>query len=188
MSGRLLLVRHPPVAKAWAGRCYGRSDMGWSREGAAMARQLARSLAAEPLAGIVHSGAIRTRRLAEMVGRLSGLPVQQDGRWLERDFGTWEGRSWDAIWRETGDLMDRMMTDPTRFRPGGGETGMELAKRAIAAWEALPRKGLTLIVVHGGPIAALGAFLAGAAPERMIDYVPQPGAVLFLPVSGTAPG
>ncbi|MEN2786603.1 histidine phosphatase family protein [Sphingomonas qilianensis] len=174
----MLLVRHPPVAKAWAGRCYGRSDMGWSRAGAAMAADLAAQLGEQRLEAIVHSGALRTRRLAAMIGARTGAPVQEDGGWLERDFGSWEGRRWQAIWRETGDLMDRMMTDPIGFRPGGGETGEALSARAQAAWQRLPSRGTLLVVAHGGPIAALRCWRAGAALERMIDFVPACGEIV----------
>lgn len=180
MSARILLVRHPPVAKAWAGRCYGRSDMGWSREGAAMARDLARRLAQEPLTAIVHSGAIRTRRLAEMVGQRTGLTIRRDTRWLERDFGSWEGRTWNAIWRETGSLMEGMMTHPATFRPGNGETGVDLMHRVRAAWGALDEAGDLLVVAHGGSIAALRTLISGHPPERMIELVPQPGAMITI--------
>ena len=70
----VLLVRHPPVALAWRKRCYGRSDMGWSRAGLAMARRLAEDLAAVRIDAIVHSGALRTARLAAMIARRSGVP------------------------------------------------------------------------------------------------------------------
>lgn len=180
MSARVLLVRHPPVTKAWAARCYGSSDMGWSREGMKMAGDLARRLAAEPLRAIIHSGAIRTRRLAEMVSRRTGLPVRCDRRWLERDFGSWEGRSWDAIWRETGSLMDKMMTEPATFRPGGGETGTDLVRRVQAALCDIDRMGDTLVVAHGGSIAAVRALISGHPPERMIDLIPQHGAVIAI--------
>ena len=181
MSGEVLLVRHPPVAQHWAGRCYGRSDMGWSRAGAALARRLAAELAVETFDAIVHSGAIRTRRLSGWVARRCGGATIADPRWVERDFCSWEGRSWDAIWRETGDLMDRMMTDPHGFRPGGGETGGELSRRALAAWDALPQGGRVLVVTHGGPIAAIGTHVAGRPLERMIEAVPACGAILRLP-------
>lgn len=181
MSARVLLLRHPPVATAWAGRCYGRADMGLSRAGAAMAHRIAEELATLPFATIVHSGATRTRRLAERIARVAGRPVTADIRWLERDFGTWEGRTWQAIWRETGNAMDGMMTDPGGFRPGGGETGAELAARARAAWDDLPISADTLVVTHGGPIAALRTVFAGLPLERMIEAVPPCGTWIALP-------
>lgn len=178
MSGRVLLVRHPPVARRWAGRCYGRSDMGWSREGAAMARALVGTLAAEPLAAIVHSGLGRTRRLAEAVARRRpGCVPVSDPRWAERDFGGWEGRTWQAIWRETGDAMDGMMTDPAGYRPGGGETGAELSARVAAGWAALPA-GPVLVVAHGGSIAALRCALAGDPLEAMARHIVACGTVI----------
>lgn len=181
MTGRVVLVRHPPVAKAWRGRCYGRSNMGWSREGAALARALTIQLAAERFDVIVHSGAMRTRMLAERLARITGQSLRMDARWLERDFGTWEGRTWDAIWRETGNEMDGMMTHPRDFRPGGGETGRDLADRVDAAWRALPGTGTTLVITHGGPIAAIRTLIAHQPLERMIDAVPPCGAIIRLP-------
>jgi alpha-ribazole phosphatase len=183
----VLLVRHPPVAKAWAGRCYGRSDMGWSREGAALGGMLADALAAKEPAVVIHSGARRTRRLAELIARRTGCPVHADALWLERDFGTWEGRRWNAIWRESGDLMDRIMTEPAGFRPGGGETGLEMMIRARAAWDVLPTAGTVLVITHGGPIAALRTGWAGQPLERMIDFVPAPGGIVEVPRRRPAP-
>lgn len=176
----VLLVRHPSVVRAWTGRCYGRSDMGWSREGAAMARDLVQRLSAEPVTHVVHSDMIRTRRLADRIAHRLGCSSQADARWRERDFGAWEGRSWHAIWRETGDEMDRMMTDVAGFRPGGGETGADLIARVRAAWSAIPTRGAILVIAHGGSIAALRCWLAGAPPERMADFIPACGEVVRL--------
>lgn len=181
MSGTVLLLRHPPVAIAWRKRCYGRSDMGWSREGLAMAQRLVGDLAAGPIDAIVHSGALRTQRLAAMIARRSGVAAQGDAGWLERDFGAWEGRTWHAIWRETGDLMDRMITDPAEFRPGGGETGRALSLRARAAWGRLPMHGTTLVISHGGPIAAVRTWQAGAPLEAMVRHIPACGIVIAVP-------
>lgn len=174
----VLLLRHPPVALAWKGRCYGRSDMGWSRAGWAMARRIAHDL--PPVDAVVHSGALRTARLAAMVAGARHVPASADPRWLERDFGGWEGRSWDAIWRDSGAEMDRMMTDPERYRPGGGETGRDVADRVQAAWDALPPVGTVLVVAHGGPIATLRALRAGASLERAVDFIPACGALVTL--------
>lgn len=187
MTACVLLVRHPLVARAWAGRCYGRSDMGWSRDGAVLARALVEQLAREPIDAVVHSGLRRTHRLADAVARRRGVPATADAAWCERDFGTWEGRSWHAIWRETGDLMDRMMTHPASFRPGGGETGAAMARRVRAAWDALPAHGTTLVVAHGGPIAAIRAAAAGAPATATARFIPACGAVIALPRAALSP-
>ena len=182
MSGEVLLVRHAEVARRWHGRCYGSSDMGLSREGLRQTRTLAAELAQRPLTAIVHSGLRRAAILADLVAGMTGLPAEADPRWRERDFGEWEGRSWARIWRETGDAMDGMITDPAGFRPGGGETSAELSARSRAAWRGLPRQGIVLVVSHGGPIAMLRAFMAGLPPREAARFIPATGSAVTLPV------
>lgn len=171
----MLLVRHTEVARAWRGRCYGQSDMGLSREGMRHARTLAAALACEPVAAIVHSGLRRTHVLAQLLARRTGVTPLADRRWRERAFGDWEGRSWDTIWRTTGDAMNGMMTDPDGFRPGGGETGAELAARCREAWHTLPTNGLVVLIAHGGPIGSIRAAAAGAALGKVTHFVPKLG-------------
>ena len=181
MTRRILLVRHTQVALRWHGRCYGSSDMGLSRAGQRHATVLAATLATLPITAIVHSGLIRTRILADRVAHATGLLATIDPRWRERDFGGWEGRGWNAIWRETGSAMDGLMTDPAGFRPGGdGETGQRLADRATAALAALPSAGTILVVSHGGPIASLRARAAGRPLTDAAGFIPAQGEIVPL--------
>jgi alpha-ribazole phosphatase len=166
----VLLVRHTEVAIRWAKRCYGCTDVGLSRNGRQQAADLARTIADQPVTAIIHSGLERTAYLARSLGKLKRLTPEIDARWQERNFGTWEGRPWHAIWKETGNAMDGMIADPQRYRPGGGETTAELSARAHAAWNALPAHGLIVVVSHGGPIAAVRATLAGAPLTAILDY------------------
>ena len=181
MTRRILLVRHTAVALRWRGRCYGRTDVGLGRAGIAAAAALVAPLAALAPTAIVHSGLRRTRRLAEAVARAAGIVAVPDPDWVERDFGLWEGRSWHAIWRETGSAMDGMMIDPAGYRPGGGETGVELADRALRACRALPPSGTILVVTHGGPIASIRAAAAGRPLTEAVAFVPAIGSVTELP-------
>lgn len=180
MKSATLLVRHTQVARAWHGRCYGVSDMRLSRAGAAHARSLAPRLAEWRPDAIVHSGLRRARVLAKAVAAISGAPVTDDRNWRERDFADWEGRSWAAIYRETGNAMDGMIDDPAGFRPGGGETTLEMAARAVSALNALPA-GRVLIVTHGGPIAAIMGTTGGIPPRDWPPLVPPPGGSVELP-------
>lgn len=181
MSGRILLVRHTAVAIRWKGVCYGVSDAGLSREGLHHARRVDEALAGERVTAVVHSGLKRASRLADLIARRHGLAAVADDRWRERDFGSWEGRRWTAIWRETGDEMERMMRDPEDYRPGGGETGAELAARATAAFADLPSDGTVIVVSHGGPIASLRALASGRVLTDAVDFIPEPGAIIVLP-------
>jgi len=175
----VLLVRHTQVARAWQGRCYGQSDAGLSREGAAHARALAPELAAWRPGIVLHSGLRRGWVLAQATASLAGVAVCEDKAWQERDFGSWEGRSWAAIYRATGSAMDGMIDDPSGFRPGDGETTMELAKRSLAALKALP-SGRVMVITHGGPIAAIIGTLQNAAVRDWPALVPDTGSKVEL--------
>lgn len=176
MSRTVLLIRHTEVARRWHGRCYGASDAGLSRSGYADAHALISRLAQWQPDHIVHSGLRRAAILASAVGRTMGGTTIADARWRERDFGSWEGRLWSVIYRASGSAMDGMITAPASFRPGGGETTFELAARSVAAFSDLPR-GRTLVVAHGGSIAAL---------RGSRDALPVPSWLTLVPVHGGA--
>lgn len=179
MPHSIVLVRHTEVARHWRGRCYGVSDVGLSRSGVAAMGLLAEHLAAQRPEWVIHSDLARTRRLAAAIARLAACPIIADPAWRERDFGTWEGQTWHAIYRATGNAMDGMIDSPDTFRPGSGETTSELAARVVAARSALP-PGHGIVVTHGGPIAALLGRQRGLAPPEWLPLVPPPGASVVL--------
>jgi broad specificity phosphatase PhoE len=162
MATDVVFVRHTEVALRWRGRCYGQLDVGLSRAGTVAARGLVDRLAGERFDAIIYSGAKRTRAVAEPLAMRLGLTAVCDPRWSERDFGDWEGLSWEAIYQATGSAMDGMIDDPGGFRPGGGETTFDMRDRVLAGFGALP-EGRCLVVTHGGPIAAVRGVVAGLA-------------------------
>ena len=175
---RVLLVRHTEVAAHWIKKCYGRSDIALSRAGRRQATEIVAQLAGENITAIVHSGLQRAAHLAHALATTKNLIATPDPRWQERDFGTWEGRSWHAIWKETGNAMDGMFTDPEHYRPGGGETTAELVARSTEAWRALPSGGLVAVITHGGPIAAIRTMLARAPLTDIVNYRVTTGAII----------
>jgi broad specificity phosphatase PhoE len=177
---QILLVRHTDVAVRWTNRCYGCTDVGLGRAGRQQAAEVAAKLGAHPVTALIHSGLERAAYLARWIANMKGVAPTVDTRWQERNFGTWEGRGWHSIWKETGDAMDGMFTDPARYRPGGGETTAELVERSTAAWAALPARGVVVVVSHGGPIAAVRTMLAGAPLTEIVNYRVGTGSVIAL--------
>jgi alpha-ribazole phosphatase len=171
------LVRHPPVAKAWQKRCYGQSDPGLSREGQrSIARIVDVCVALRPDV-VVHSGMRRTRAIAEPLAQKLRVSCMVDALWCERNFGTWEGETWNRIYRDTGNAMDGMLTAPDTFRPGGGETTRELIDRIARAVNALPDVASIVVVAHGGPIAAVKLCVCGLPVAQMPQLIPKCGEV-----------
>jgi broad specificity phosphatase PhoE len=179
---RALLLRHPEVASHWSGRCYGRSDAGLSRAGRERARRWTEAVKAQDFDRIIVSPARRARWPGGLLS--CGRPLEIEPRLAERDFGTWEGVGWEAIWRAEGDAMDGMLDAPDSFRPGGGETTNELAARVLDWCRELPADAAVLVVAHGGPIGALAGSLLGQAPREWLAHVPKPGEGLW--ISGDA--
>jgi broad specificity phosphatase PhoE len=179
VADNITLVRHTEVARRWRGRCYGVTDVGLSRAGAAAIGLLAQELAALRPDWILHSDLIRTRRLAIAIAHAAGCAIRADPAWRERDFGAWEGQSWHAIYRASGNAMDGMIEAPGTFRPGGGETTCELAARVATALTGLP-EGRGIVVTHGGSIASLLGQERGLAPRDWLSLVPPVGARVVL--------
>lgn len=181
MAGTIILVRHPPVTLAWQKRCYGQSDPGLSRAGRAMVAPLVDRLAALGPDLIIDSDMQRTRAIALPLGEKLGIAPIAEPLWRERDFGSWEGQSWNAIYRATGNAMDGMIDAPDTFRPGGnGETTRQLFDRATAALASVPRVGRVIIITHGGPIACARSTRMTDQPGFIADLVPSPGSVTVL--------
>lgn len=153
-DAKVLLVRHPQVHERLRGVCYGRSDVPLSLQGRQQSLHLAQQLARLPVTYVVHSGLERTRLLAARLGRFTGVKPESEPALAERDFGGWELQMWNEIYKRHGDEMMKMVTDPDTYRPGGGETTSEMADRAWNWFQSRQARGLTVVISHGGPIAA----------------------------------
>ena len=174
----LTLVRH--TTPAWGPEiCYGATDVplasGFEEEAAALIRRL-------PAIGrIVTSPLGRCAHLATLLASQLGVPVSVDADWREMDFGSWEGRSWDAIPRAEVEVWT---ADFMGARPHGGESVAMLTSRVAAAVARCCPEERWLAVTHGGPIRAALAE-AGEGPESWTRAVPF-GAVVPLPLRQAA--
>jgi len=169
---RIYLVRHPRP-EVPAGHCYGRSDLAANE--ADVARVLA-ALASRGLPGAMPVYASPLARSAVLAQRLSPAPAF-DARLAEMDFGAWEMRSWDDIPRSE---IDAWSADLLHYRPGGGESVMDVAAR-VAGFDAdIRREGhaQALVICHAGTMRLMhslhlggtlvdAALRAAQAPHRI---------------------
>lgn len=155
----LHLIRHPRLLIE-PGICYGRLDVE-AENTAPVADAL---MAALPAGLPVWSSPLR--RCRELAECLHPHPVL-DERLLEMNFGTWEGRPWDAIPRRE---LDAWATDVAGYAPPGGESPLALQQRALAfvAELSVPE---AVIVTHAGVIRTLLAHWQGLPPARWTELV-----------------
>lgn len=159
MTPRTLhLLRHG--APELPGRLMGRTDGIPTAEGIAACVAKAAPL---DIAHVVTSDLLRTRRAAEAIAVVRGLPVGVDGRWRELDFGTWDGLAPEAV---DVQALAAFYDDPEANPPPQGEPWSALVARVSAAMFALPAEPV-LVVTHGGAIRAALHVLCGF-PQRQL--------------------
>ena len=144
-------------------RFQGQTDVDLDDVGVAQALRAASMLASLGPSSIVASDLRRTRATAEPLSEITGLDVRYDERLRETFAGEWEGLTRPEIIARYGDELSRWSAGAD-VRPGGGETRLEVAERAVAAIKdalaAVPPDGVLVVVTHGGTSrAAIGALL-----------------------------
>lgn len=91
-----------------------------------------------------------------------------DDRLRELRFGDWE----NLLPAEVPEPVEhkRWERDPAYFSPPGGETGLEVMARSVAAVrDAMHGQRTVAVVTHKAPIRLVAAFLLGLPPSRYRD-------------------
>lgn len=140
--------RHPrPIGVA--GRCVGQSEVVVDRR---KVKRLAHRIRAQARRHhwprVIHTSALgRSREVGRYLARWGWQHVV-DPLLNEASFGAWDGLRWDQI---DPDLIDAWVEDFAGFRPGGGESLIDVLARA-RAWRPVADalSTVTLVVGHGG--------------------------------------
>ncbi|MGH9186304.1 MAG: histidine phosphatase family protein [Acidimicrobiales bacterium] len=158
----LLLVRHGLTAANAAGLLLGRADPPLSPAGVAQARALAATL--DDVAMVVTSPLTRARQTAAEIARAAGVPAVVDERWVELDYGEFDGKAASEIGPST---WDAWRADPA-WVPPGGESLVALGRRVREACDELAvsaAEGTVVVVAHVSPIKAAVAWAIGSGDE-----------------------
>ena len=173
---RLYLIRHPKPIVA-ANTCYGRSDLAVAQP--EQARVAAALLPLLPKGVPLFSSPLRrcAGLAQQLAGPLACSPIRFDERLAEIDFGVWEGRSWDTIARAE---IDAWADDMAGYRPGGGESVLQMAQRVCAFHAELMQSGAdcAIVICHAGTIRLLLAHRLGLTlPELALHAARAPHAI-----------
>jgi alpha-ribazole phosphatase len=147
----MYLIRHPQPRDT-LGVCYGRGDVAVDAQSVACAARTARDVIAQAVwrdAQIFSSPSTRCMLLArELAAPRAPTPVDE---LLEMNFGSWEGKPWNALPR---DQLDAWARDVWGYRPGGVESAAMIAQRWLR-WTASLRGSAfdsVVAVTHAGVI------------------------------------
>lgn len=157
---QLHLVRHPQPQVA-PGHCYGSTDL--PADAVDIDRVLL-DFERASLPGDMPVYASPLARCADLARRLSAQP-RFDARLAEMDFGAWEMRHWDTIPRAE---VEAWNADLLYYRPGGGESVMDVAARVAAFRADLEHRSepRALIICHAGTIRLLASLHTGGTLEQ----------------------
>lgn len=155
----LVVIRHGRTAANAAGLLLGRLDPELDSLGRRQAVALAAAVRATtgPIAELVCSPLTRTRQTAAAFD----CPVTVDDRFVEVDYGSWDGRPLAEI---SAEMWAAWRGDP-HFRPEGGESLDEVERRVAAAcrdWAGRVLDGAVVVVTHVSPLKAAVSWALGA--------------------------
>jgi broad specificity phosphatase PhoE len=173
----ILLVRHGRTATNAAGLFLGRADPELDDAGRAQAEAIGKVIGR--VERVISSPLRRTMETARCIDG----PVTIDDRFIELDYGEWDGRPLSDVgldewvrWRE--DL---------EFAPPGGESIGALGRRvrsALDELEADAQRSDIAIVTHVSPLKAAVAWALGVEDRVAWHLFVSPGSISRLEVGG----
>jgi broad specificity phosphatase PhoE len=153
----LILVRHGQSIHNAGNQLSGRADVALTDEGRAQADAVAASLGSVgDVTRVISSPLLRAQQTAAAFGH----PVELDDRWIEVDYGDFDGVPVDSVPAET---WKAWRADP-EFAPPGGESLAAVGHRVRAACADLmadATDGRVVVVSHVSPIKAAVAWALG---------------------------
>lgn len=161
-TGNLIIVRHGRTAFNATGRLQGRTDNPLDDVGQEQARRVAQHLA--PVLAddsmIIASPLVRAQQTARAIAEGAGLDITVDDRWIEIDYGVFEGVPQADV---PADVWAQWRNDPF-YAPRDGESLVSVQERVTAACEDLMSRidGRTAVIVtHVSPIKSSIAWALG---------------------------
>ncbi|MEO6126078.1 MAG: histidine phosphatase family protein [Ilumatobacteraceae bacterium] len=150
----LILVRHGRTAANAAGVLQGRLDIPIDDVGLEQVRQVAAAIG--PVDRVISSPLMRARETAAQFGQ----PVTVDDRWIELDYGEYDGLPLSAV---PAAAWQQWSTDTTFSTPGGESMGsLDTRVRAACADAFATASDERVVVVsHVTPIKAAVAWALG---------------------------
>lgn len=178
---QIVVVRHGRTEANARGLLLGRADPALDDVGRAQARALATAvLRSGPVDAVVSSPLLRARQTAEAFG----CEVRIDERFVELDYGEWDGRPVADV---PAEVWSEWRSDPD-FAPPGGESLGALDRRVRAACEDLAAVGGTVVVVtHVSPLKAAVTWALGVGDETAWRTRVDPASITRISTEGPVP-
>jgi probable phosphoglycerate mutase len=157
-STRFGLIRHGQTLWNAEKRIQGQANSPLSRRGRKMAQAWGAQVAAYPWNRILMSDLGRVQETGQLVNTSLCLPMFNDSRLREQDWGDWSGKTFPELFARQADEVKKQEQRGWEFTPPGGESRLEVLSRGRQALRAAhhrwPGENI-LVVCHEGIIKCL---------------------------------
>ena len=172
---KLILIRHGKTEANEKHLYCGSTDLPLSENGKAELTERKSAVEYPSIEGfrILTSG---MRRCEETLSILYGdIPYETDPAFREMNFGAFEMRSYEEM-KNDPDYIAWISGDNESNVTPGGESGNIMTARVIRSLERLISDGQdTLLVTHGGVVAAIMSHLFPDEGKNRYEWQPKPG-------------
>lgn len=152
-------MRHGETEYHAQHRLLGRLDIGLNERGKEQARRVVDFFRGLKLDAVYSSPLKRCLETAAPVAEDQGLSVQVLEELMEVDMGEWDGRTFEELFKEEGELVGKWMRNPSSVAIPGGEDFGTVRDRVMSAVREISRRHpgdqRVLVVTHGGPIRGI---------------------------------
>ena len=164
----IYLIRHGKTRANEEHRYCGSTDLPLSDSGREELERLHYRLPED--VRFVTSGMRRAEQTLEIL--FGKVPHTRDPRFREVDFGIFEMGTYEEL-KDTPAYQTWLTGDNEINVPPGGESGAQMTRRVLEAFAQLPDN--TVLVTHGGVIAAILAHRFPETGKNRYQWQPKPG-------------
>lgn len=166
----IYLIRHGRTEANERHLYCGSTDLPLSDAGEAELKQMHYSI---ENARFLTSGMKRTEQTLRLL--FGDVPHEIDARFREVDFGCFEMHSYEEL-KDDPAYQTWITGDNERNVPPGGESGAQMTERVLDAFLELVNRGTdTVLIAHGGVIAAIMGALFPDEGKNRYQWQPRPG-------------
>ena len=171
----LVLIRHGKTEANEKHLYCGSTDIALSESGFSELEELKSKVSYPNIAGyrIITSGMIRCEQTLSLL--YGDIPHEKMPFFGEMDFGEFEMRSYEQMKSEADYIAWISGDNNTNVAPGG-ESGLIMTSRVQTAIDGIVKDGRnTVVVTHGGPIAAIMSGIFTSENKNRYEWQPKPG-------------
>lgn len=181
---KIYLIRHGEIARKTA--MIGRTDLGLSSQGKDEIASVASFLGSQKIGALYTSPLLRCRQSSNIIAEVCHLKPIIDEDLIEIDLGVWDGMCKKDIQRNYPHEFKHRGENLAHYRPDGGESFTDVAKRVIPCFYRIAEKEkrstteAIAIVAHAGVNRAFLAHIVDKPLSEIFSIPQEYGSITIL--------